>query len=385
MKKMMNMKNGLSILLFLTLSFAGFAQETEVAKALQPYVDSGEAPGFVTLLAAKDNILQINTVGYADVAAKTPMKEDTLFWIASSSKPFAAAAAMILVDEGKINLDESIATYLPEFRDLKVAVKNDDGTILLKKPAKLPTVRQCLSHTGGWSFLSPYMERFGIDSLPPTRAAGTYAMMFLNYEPGSQYVYSNIGINIGSAVVERISGQPFDEFMKKRIFEPLGMKETTYVPTSEQVGRIAKSYRYDNEKKSLQETKIHFLTYPLDDPHIRYAEAGGGIFSTAPEIVRFFQMLANDGEFQEKRILSAKSVEEMRTKQTGNLDASYGLGLGLFGDFYGHGGAYGNDAVIHKPTGLIAIYMVQVAGVPKQGEAKQQYQKAVLKDMEKFK
>jgi CubicO group peptidase (beta-lactamase class C family) len=229
------------------------------------------------------------------------------------------------------------------------------------------------------------MERFGIDSLSPTRAAATYAMMSLNYEPGTQYLYSNVGVNIGSAVVERVSGQSFDEFMKKRIFEPLGMKETAYVPTSEQVERIAKSYRYDNEKKSLQETKIHYLTYPLDNPQIRYAEAGGGIFSTAPEIVRFFQMLANDGEFQGKRILSAKSVEEMRTKQTGNLDASYGLGLGLFDDFYGHGGAYGNEAIIHKPTGFITIYMVQVTGVPKQGEAKEQCQKAILKEMEKLK
>jgi CubicO group peptidase (beta-lactamase class C family) len=127
MKKMINMKSGLSVLLFLMLSFAVCAQETEVAKALQPFVDSGEMPGFVTLLATKDKILQINSVGYADVVAKTPMKENTIFWIASSSKPFAAAAVMILVDEGKINLDESIATYLPEFHDLKVAVKNDEA------------------------------------------------------------------------------------------------------------------------------------------------------------------------------------------------------------------------------------------------------------------
>ncbi|MDR0335562.1 MAG: beta-lactamase family protein [Planctomycetaceae bacterium] len=373
MKKNRKFDNRLSVLLFLVLGLTGLAQENEIANVLQPYVDSGEMPGFVTLLATKDKILQINTIGYADVAAQTPMNNDTIFWIASSSKPLAAAAVMILVDEGKIDLDESIATYLPEFRDLKLAVPNDDGTILLKKLAKLPTIRQCLSHTGGWRFLSPYMQRFGIDSLPPVRAAETYAMLALNYEPGTQYLYSNIGINITSAVVEKVSGLPFGEFMKQRIFEPLGMKETTYVPTSEQVKRIAKSYRYDNEKKSLQETKIHFLTYPLDDPHHRYAEAGGGIFSTAPEIVRFFQMLANDGKFQGKQILTVKSVEEMRTKQTG----TYGLGLGLFGDFYGHGGAYGNDAVIHKPTGHIAIYMVQVTGVPKQNEAKQQYQKAL--------
>lgn len=353
--------------------------ESEIAAALRPMVEAGEMPGFVVLIADKEEVLHVDAIGYADLDSKRPMEKDTLFWIASSSKPFAAAAVMVLVDEGKINLDDPISKYLPEFWDLKVAHRNEDGSVLLKKPKNMPTVRQSLAHTSGWAFISPYMERYGIDSLSPMRSASTYAMMSLQYEPGEKYVYSNIGINITSAIVERVSGMPFEEFMKKRIFEPLEMHETTYVPTSKQMEKLATSYGFDKEKKALKEIRINFLTYPLDDPHIRFAEAGGGIFSTAPEIVKFFQMLANDGQFKGKRILSKESVEKMRTKQTGDLENQYGLGLGLFGDFYGHGGAYGNDAVIHKPTGTVCIYMVQVAGVPMQGEAKNRYNQAVLK------
>lgn len=369
----------------IALCFAScFAMETraaqnEIQTALQPYVDSGEMAGFVTIIASKEKILQVDAIGYADLETKTPMREDTLFWIASSSKPFAAAAVMILVDEGKLKLDDPIAKYLPEFHELKVAVKNDDGTILLRKPASPPTVRQCLAHTAGWPFLSPYMERYGIDSLGPRRAATSYAMMTLLDDPGKKFVYSNVGINITSAIVEVVSGQRFEDFMKSRIFDPLEMKQTTYVPSSEQLKNLATSYGYSNEKKELREIKINYLTYPLDDPHIRYAEAGGGMFSTAPEIVRFFQMLAGDGEFQGKRILSPEAVKEMRTNQTGEAGESYGLGMGLFGSVFGHGGAYGNDAVVHPDWGLVAIYMVQVSGVPKQGEAKESFNKAVQK------
>ncbi len=370
----------LCALLILSLSPL-FAAENEIRSALQPLVDSGEMPGFVTIVATKDKIVQIDTIGYADVEAKKPMKEDTIFWIASTSKPIAAAALMILVDEGKVDLDAPIANYLSDYGDFanqKVAVKNDDGTVLLKKPNALPTVRQALSHTSGFAFFSPFMVKYGIDSLPPTKLATVVSMMNFDDEPGDGYNYSNVGIDLTSAIVEKVSGMSFDEFLSKRIFQPLGMNTTFFVPTNEQVERIAKSYGFGKEKNRIGVMEISQLTYPLDGAN-RFPEAGGGLFSTASDTLRFFQMLARGGELDGRRILSEAAVEEMTKKQTGNRPESYGLGMGVNGIDFGHGGAHGNDAYVENSTGMIRIYMVQVAGVPKQGEAKTRFDQAAAK------
>ncbi|MGL6194483.1 MAG: serine hydrolase domain-containing protein [Thermoguttaceae bacterium] len=369
-------------LLFLAVNFCGAAEsDCPVQLALKPFVESGEMPGFVTIIADKEKILLSDTVGYADITAKKPMTEDTLFWIASTSKPLAAAAVMILVDEGKVSLDDPISKYIPEFEHLKIAKKSEDGSVTLKTPDKMPTLRQVLCHTGGWPFLSPFHEKYGIDSLPQDKSDTIYAMLPLIYEPGTGYIYSNIGINTATSIVERVSGMPIAEFMKKRLFDPLEMPTTSYVPSEKQLETLAKSYTWNAEKKALEETRINFFNYPLSDGKIRFAEGGGGVFSTAPELLHFFQMLANDGVYKGKRILSESAVKEMCKKQTGQRPENYGLGLGVGENYFGHGGAYGNDACVIKngDDALVIIYMVQVAGVPKQNEAKEAFNKAAQK------
>lgn len=354
------------------------AQSVPVKDLLRPYVESGELPGVVTVIATKDKVLQINALGLADVETKQPMTENTVFWMASQTKPVTAVAVMMLVEEGKLSLDEPITTYLPELNVLQVIKEKNESQTVLVPPEKPITLRQLLSHTSGTAFLTPIQHRFGIDSMPSDKALVSYAMTPLTHQPGTQYLYSNIGINIAATAVERVSAMPLEEFLAKRLFEPLGMKETTFWPSEDQMKRLAKAYRWDKDKNTLVEINIHYLTYPLDDRVHRFPEGGGGLFSTAPDWVRFYQMLAGEGTFEGKRILSAESVREIRTKQTGDLPTSYGLGVGIGGTVYGHGGSHGTDSKLDTKTGRIALYLIQQAGLPKAGEAQSTFFKAAL-------
>ncbi len=336
-----------------------------IPAALQPFVDSQSLAGAVTLVADKDKVLSLEAVGYADVAARKPLKTDALFWIASMSKPITATALMILVDEGKVKLDDPVEKYLPEFKDLWVAVEQDKEHMLLKRPTQPITVRQILSHTSGMQFASK-MEQPTLDMLPLRVAARSYAMTPLNAEPGAKYQYSNMGINTAGRIIEVVSGMPYEEFLDKRLFAPLGMKDTTFWPNDEQVTRLAKSYRPGADKKSLEETKIGQLTYPLSD-HKRQPMPGGGLFSTANDLGIFCQMILNGGEYKGKRYLTEAAVKEMTTKQTGEgLKDQYGLGWSTGGTF-GHGGAYATNMTIDPKRGLITVFMVQHAGFPGDG------------------
>ena len=175
----------------------------------------------------------MEAVGWADVAAGMPMREKKLFWIASQSKPITATALMMLVDEGKVKLDDPVEKYLPEFKDQWLAVEQDKDHILLKKPKHPITVRNILSHTSGLPFKSA-LEQPTLDLLPLRVAVRSYAMTPLQFEPGSKYQYSNAGINTAGRIIEVVSGMPYEEFLDKRLFEPLGMKDTTFWPNEEQ-------------------------------------------------------------------------------------------------------------------------------------------------------
>ena len=156
---------------------------------------------------------------------------------------------------------------------------------------------------------------------------------------------------------------PFEKFLDQRLFQPLGMKDTTFWPAGEQLQRLAKAY--EPAKGGLEECRIDQLKYPLDDPQ-RQPMPAGGLFSTAADLSRFYRMIANGGVFAGKRILSEKAVREMATPQPGN--PGYGLGMSTNGDYIGHGGAYSTDSCFAKKQGLIMIFLVQHAGWPKGGE-----------------
>jgi CubicO group peptidase (beta-lactamase class C family) len=359
----------LSVLLLVVLAAAPAEQPAAakgIAAALQPFVDNQALAGAVTLVADRDRVLSLEAVGFTDVAAKKPMKTGALFWIASQSKPITAAALMMLVDDGKVKLDDPVEKYLPEFRDQRLAVYQDGDVILLKKPKRAVTVRNLLNHTSGMPFASA-LEKPTLDLLPLRVAVRSYAMTPLQSEPGSKYRYSNAGINTAGRIIEVVSGMPYETFLDKRLFGPLGMKDTTFWPSEEQVARLAKSYRPNKDRSGLEETTIGQLKYPLSD-RSRQPMPAGGLFSTAGDVGRFCQMVLNGGALDGKRYLSKDAVTQMTSKQTGDaLKEGYGLGWGTGGGSFGHGGAYATNMTIDAKRGLILVWMVQHAGYPRDG------------------
>jgi CubicO group peptidase (beta-lactamase class C family) len=336
------------------------------AAVLLPFVQRHALAGAVTLVASKDRILSQETVGFLDLAAKTPMRPDAIFWIASQSKPMTAAAFMMIVDEGKVSLDDPVEKYLPEFKGLMVAAEQDQNHVLLRMPAHPISVRNVLSHTSGMKFSSP-VEKPTLDMLPLQTAVRSYAMMPLQYEPDTRYQYSNAGINTAARILEVVSGMAYEEFMQKRLFDPLGMKDTTFWPSEEQLGRLAKSYKPNAAKDGLEETTIGQLTYPLSDRR-RQPMPAGGLFSTAVDVARFCQMILNAGEYQGRRYLSESAVRQLTTKQTGEaLKEGYGLGWSTGGGSFGHGGAFATNMSIDPKRNLITVFLVQHAGFPGDG------------------
>ncbi len=326
--------------------------------AVQPFVDRHELAGAVMLVADRDKVRGLEAVGYADVAAKRPLIVQALFWIASQSKPITASLLMMLVDEGKVSLDDPVEKYLPEFKGQKL-IGPKGAEKELRTPGHPITVREILSHTSG---LPPTTskERPTLDRLTLAEGAKSYAATPLLFEPGTQYRYSNAGINTAGRIIEVVSGMPYEDFLAKRLTGPLGMKDTTFWPNAEQLGRLAKSYRPTKDRSDLEETRIGQLRYPLDDRK-RQPMPAGGLFSTASDVARFCQMLANGGTFAGKRYLSQKAVQEMTRRQTAKGMSGYGLGLSVGGDGFGHGGAYATNMWVDAKRGRIYVWMVQEA------------------------
>jgi CubicO group peptidase (beta-lactamase class C family) len=343
------------------------ASTRRIVAALQPFVDSHSLAGAVTLVADKDQVLGLEAVGYADVATRKPMKTDALFWIASMSKPITVTALMILVDEGKVKLDDAVERYLPEFANVKIIVTSNNGSqVRLQKPRHAITVRNLLSHTSGIPFSSS-IEQPTLDVLALATRVKSYALVPLLFEPGTNYSYSNAGINTAARIIEVASGMSYTEFLQKCLFDPLGMKDTTFWPSKEQLTRLPKSYRPTFDKTNLEETTITQLKYPLDD-HKRRPMPAGGLFSTAADLARFCQMILNKGVFQGKKVLTESAVSEMTRKQTGDaIKTEYGLGWETAGGVFGHGGAYATNMTIDPNRGLILVYLVQHAGFPGNG------------------
>ena len=337
-----------------------------IAAALQPFLDNHTLAGAVTLVASRDRVLSLEAVGYMDIATKKPMKTDALFWIASQSKAMTATALMMLVDEGKVNVDDPVEKYLPEFKGQWLKAEQDPDHILLKRPAHPITVKNVLTHTSGLPFSSP-LETPTLDLLPLAARVRSYAMLPLEFEPDSKYSYSNAGINTAGRIIEVVSGMPYEQFMDQRLFEPLGMKDTTFWPSEKQLRRLAKSYKANAAKNGLEETTITQLRYPLSD-RTRQPMPAGGLFSTASDVARYCQMILNGGVLNGKRYLSDAAVRQMTSKQTADaVDTKYGFGWSVGDGEFGHGGAYATNMTVDTKDGLVFIWMVQHADFPGDG------------------
>jgi len=341
------------------MPLAGRAETPKLAPVLQPFVDHRTLAGAVILVADPNKILDLEAVGWMDMAAKKTMRTDCTFWIASQSKPITATALMMLADEGKVNVDDPVAKYLPEFQNQWVTAEQDNDHLWLKKPGHPILVREILSHTSGMPHTSA-IEQPTLDLFPLELRVRSYAMLPLLFEPGTQWRYSNAGINIAGRIVEVVSGMPFEKFLDTRIFQPLGMKDTTFWPNTSQLKRLAKAYRPNARKDGLEECPISQLKYPLND-RMRQAMPAGGLFSTATDLSIFYRMIANNGTFAGKRILSEASVRKMTSDQSGVAHASYGFGFSSQGQVVGHGGAYSTHSDLDREHQLIKIFLVQHA------------------------
>jgi CubicO group peptidase (beta-lactamase class C family) len=338
-----------------------------ISERLRPFVDERQVAGAVTLVATPDRIVHQGAIGKANIADDKPMRGDSIFWIASMTKPITGTAVLMVQDEGKLSVDDPVEKYLPEFTGVKTA----DG-----KGARL-LIRHLLTHTSGMGEVSPSQAR-GIKSLAglmPLHVAKPLA-----FEPGTKWVYCQSGINTAARIVEVVSGELFDEFLERRLFGPLGMKDTTFYLSEQQLRRLATSYRRTS-KGELEATQNFILHGKTPTSRDRFPAANGGLFSTAPDYARFCQMVLNGGELDGKRYLKPESVKLMTTIQTGDLKTGFtegnGWGLGwcvirepqgvtamLSPGSFGHGGAYGTQAWIDPQKKRIDILMVQRADFP---------------------
>ncbi len=357
--------------------------EPAIAGAIQPFVDNQTIAGAVMLVAGKEQVRSLTTIGYADLAAKQPMQADSLFWIASMTKPVTATAVLMLQEEGKLSVDDPVAKYLPELANLKTA----DG-----KPGNL-TLRHLLTHTSGMGEATPQESAAAkklADLIPG------FAKKPLQFEPGTKWQYCQSGINSLGRIIEIVSGQSYPEFVQRRIFDPLGMPDTTFYPTPAQVARLAKSYQAANGQ--LKEVKLSFLGGLDPTFRDRYPLANGGLFSTAHDYGRFCQMLLNQGSFAGRRYLKPESVKLMSTIQTGEIKTGFtdgnGWGLGccvvrqpqgvtaaLSPGTFGHGGAYGTQAWIDPVRQTVYLLLVQRSNFPNSdaSEVRQAFQAAAAR------
>lgn len=331
------------------------AEDGPVKKALQPLVDADALPGAVTVVATKDGIVDFQAVGYSNVESKTPMRMDSMFWVASMTKPITAAAFMTLVDEGRASVDDPVSKYIPEFENMRV--QTPDGIRNAQKPI---LIRHLLTHMSGLPEAMPGDE-WPVDRHTLEEQARMYSKIVLNAEPDMKFQYSNVGINLVGRIIEIVSGVPYAQYVQEKIFNPLGMSDTTFIPSKSQIERLATAYGTNDEKNAFVPTPLSFFTLPLDT-QTRQAMPAGGLFSTAEDMLKFCQMTAKGGEYEGKRILSEKSVEEMTKKQTPENEPSpWGLGFVAGGNMFGHAGAMGTNMTVYKDKNLITVFLIQRA------------------------
>ena len=352
------------------------ARLARIRPAMQGFVDRGEIAGAVTLVGRHDRVASVEAVGYQDLDGKVPMRPDSLFRIASMTKPVTAVGIMILVDKGKLSVEDPVEKHLPEFRDQQLKSGAKDGSPT--KPSRPITVRDLLTHTSGMPGGLPpalaglYVKR----DRTLAEAVKLFARAPLEFEPGTKWAYCNIGIDTLGRIIEVVSGQSYESFLRQRVFGPLGMVDTCFYPSAEQLKRVAVTYGV--EKGKLAASKGDIIGLP---PGAKYPIPAGGLCSTAGDLARFYQMMLNGGTLAGKPVLSPESVKTMTQVQTGELTSGFTSGMGFgFGwavvrkpegvtamlskGSFGHGGAFGTQGWIDPEKDLFMILMIQRVGLP---------------------
>jgi CubicO group peptidase (beta-lactamase class C family) len=398
-----------NLLLISTLLFAGTVPKgakpedvgmsserlRRIHEAMLRHIDAGEISGAVTLVARRGRIVNFEAHGLMDLESKRPMQTDAIFRIASMSKPITGVAVMMMLEEGKLRLNDPVSKFLPEFKDSKVAVPHGKDFYTVPADRDL-TIRDLLTHTNGLMTGGP-----GSKAGPPRMTEGdtlaTYiprlATVPLDFQPGTQWAYSGYAApDTLSRIVEIVSGQPYNEFLRTRIFEPLGMKDTFFYPPDDRRPRMVTLY---------SKSPNGLVKAPNQDGFSlkSYFSGGGGLMSTAEDYLQFAQMLLNGGELNGKRLLSPRTVELMASNHVGDLfngklgrpahGMGYGLLVGIVEDSvaaglrvssgsFGWDGAYGTQTWIDPKEKMVTIVMIQTQVTPVQRDFENAVMQAIV-------
>ena len=368
---------------------AGFSAErlARIAPWYQSQIDAGALPGAVVAVARNGKLAYLRAIGTYDRAGKIPLKPDAIFWIASMTKPVTSVAAMMLVEEGKLDLAAPVSRYLPELKDMQVGVEKTDpatgkSELVLEAPQRPMEVIDLLRHTSGLVYpeegtTAVHKAYRQITTFKRDRTLAEFvtslAKLPLAYQPGEVWEYS-WGVDVLARVVEVASGQAFDEFLQARIFMPLGMVDTGFYVPENKLARLV-------DPLPSGRPPLWDVTKPA-----KLFSGGGGLVSTAPDYLRFAQMLLNGGELDGVRILANKTVQQMTTNALPpevrfagivggfvgpKVGTSWGLGFairtnpefsilpGAVGSF-NWSGLWGTYFWIDPVEKLIAVQMIQV-------------------------
>jgi CubicO group peptidase (beta-lactamase class C family) len=384
-----------------------------IRAAVQKHIDNHNLPGAVTVVARHNKVVWYEAQGLSDVQSNGPLRKDDIFRIMSGSKPITAVALLMMMEAGKLSIDDKVSRFIPSFKDPKVAVAPNGWQRAAMDPSKrseiasqiklVPaereiTIRDLLTHTAGFSTMGPGMLASQIPHLPDDTLA-SYAdrvgAMPLDFQPGSRFSYSPAdGFDVLLRIVEIASGRPADVFVQDRILKPLDMKDTYFNVPSEKASRIVKLY--DRKDGGWRPAQSVFGNGPM-----KYISGAGGLLSTAHDFIQYQEMLLNEGELNGKRVLKPETVKLLATNHVGLLYANanpgfpaltagqgFGLGVAVTLDSkaantgrgrgaFGWPGAYGVDSWADPELDLTAAFFVQQTGIAATHVADQDFQQAV--------
>jgi CubicO group peptidase (beta-lactamase class C family) len=358
-----------------------------IHETIQRHIDSNDISGAVTLVARKGRIAHLEAHGLMDVESKKAMEKNSIFRIWSMSKPVAGVAILMLMEEGKVRLNDPVSRFIPEFKGMKVAVKDERAAPSANSGGSQPapqfytvpanreiTIQDLLTHVSGLGSGPASNAEIRQITRKPGDTLADYIPHWgatpLDFQPGSRWTYSPLAaFDTLGRVVEVASGLSFNQFLRQRIFEPLGMKDTFFHPSEDGLARIPSTYH--RAEKTLQKTEAINKLFDRS-----YFSGGGGLMSTAEEYAKFAEMLLEGGQLNGKRLLSPKTVELMAsvfvpdTVPGRSPGKGFGLSVQVISDAiaagqrvskgsFGWDGAYGTHFWIDPKEKIVGVMMIQ--------------------------
>ena len=356
---------------------AGDSGTVYLERALMPFVRNGSLPGAIGVLY-KNGLQETAFMGWANVERRIPMSMDKTFMICSQSKGFCGVCIAMLIEQKKIDLDDPVSKYLSQFASMTVETK-DSGAIRDRHIAQHQiSIRHLLTHCAGFSFDVPSTSKNGWTSCPISKVVDEAASAPLNFEPGTHIRYSNVGFAIAAAIIEKVSGQKYETFLKNKILSPLGMRDTTFNPTAEQLSRQISVYKISSTETPQCTAGTAWMPLPHNGPTV-YPNAAMGLWSTTEDLLKFYRMLMLGGIGSNgARLLKEHTVRTIlaTSQRPSNIDSAQGYSLGFvilrdeFGSWIGHGGALGTNFKVNIDKQELALWIVQLSGGPRPWDTK---------------